>query len=521
MSICLDNASNNNTFVQSIAPKLPRFLGAGARGRCLAHIGNLSAQPSSKKRRRTAAAAETTGRAQSATSSGTPSLPTPPSAADILGASGDPNEPEVVLDNLDGILELPDDSDEGKQLFDKGEVRKAVAAAFERMKTQYGVTVSPDELREACDLFPKVNGFASSVLNSDLLRVAFTNIRNICKAQGEITTDKELPSSFVSTRWNSQLKTGKTHLDLRPAVEVMTANSNNNLEKCHLSKLQWELLGEVCECLEIFEEITLLFSQKDTATIHEALPALYLTRYRLTRMCDNVGSALHSITRVAASSAIYVVDKYAKLLEETHLYPLAVVLCPWYKLQWFEDNGFDNRRIRSVVQKLHDYYQWYYAQRSTAPETTSPSVRLNVVPQPRNQWMVGPAVQRLAPQPRPSNRAFSAIDIYLTSDLISQEEIESCGGLLAHWMREQTRGSPLAEMALDILTSPASSVDAERAFSGGRMAVNYKQHRMSLSTFRAKMAVGSWYGTPLLTNIGEVIDIMNDGSQDEPELLDI
>ncbi|KAF8600192.1 hypothetical protein BDV93DRAFT_448012, partial [Ceratobasidium sp. AG-I] len=64
----------------------------------------------------------------------------------------------------------------------------------------------------------------------------------------------------------------------------------------------------------------------------------------------------------------------------------------------------------------------------------------------------------------------------------------------------------------------ASSVDAERAFSGGRMAVNYRQHRMSLSTFRAKMALGSWYGTPLLPDIDEVVHILNDreGSRPEP-----
>lgn len=56
----------------------------------------------------------------------------------------------------------------------------------------------------------------------------------------------------------------------------------------------------------------------------------------------------------------------------------------------------------------------------------------------------------------------------------------------------------------------ASSVDAERAFSGGRMAVNYRQHSMGLSTFCAKMAVGSWYGTPLLRDISEVTTILGE-----------
>ncbi|KAG8735701.1 hypothetical protein FRC11_003075 [Ceratobasidium sp. 423] len=81
-------------------------------------------------------------------------------------------------------------------------------------------------------------------------------------------------------------------------------------------------------------------------------------------------------------------------------------------------------------------------------------------------------------------------------------------------------------MALDILSAPASSVDAERAFSGSRMAINYRQHRMSDMTFWAKMAVGSWFSTPLLPDIDDVHEIIEGrGSIDlelgmEPELLD-
>lgn len=98
---------------------------------------------------------------------------------------------------------------------------------------------------------------------------------------------------------------------------------------------------------------------------------------------------------------------------------------------------------------------------------------------------------------------------------ISQDAVQRMGAVLKYWVREEGHGSPLARVALDVLTAPgmllahficysvtsrskASSVDAERAFSGGRMAVNYRRHRMSLTTFRAKMALGSWYGTPLL-----------------------
>ncbi|KAF8960347.1 hypothetical protein BDZ97DRAFT_1665906 [Flammula alnicola] len=51
-------------------------------------------------------------------------------------------------------------------------------------------------------------------------------------------------------------------------------------------------------------------------------------------------------------------------------------------------------------------------------------------------------------------------------------------------------------MALDFLSAPASSVDAERAFSGGRLQVGHLQHNMSSQTFKARVALASWINTP-------------------------
>ncbi|KAF9471506.1 hypothetical protein BDN70DRAFT_819926 [Pholiota conissans] len=47
-------------------------------------------------------------------------------------------------------------------------------------------------------------------------------------------------------------------------------------------------------------------------------------------------------------------------------------------------------------------------------------------------------------------------------------------------------------MASDFCSAPATSVDAERAFSTGWRQVNFMQHNMSSQTFKAQMAVGSW-----------------------------
>ncbi len=59
-------------------------------------------------------------------------------------------------------------------------------------------------------------------------------------------------------------------------------------------------------------------------------------------------------------------------------------------------------------------------------------------------------------------------------------------------------------MAIAYLSAPASSVDAERSFSEGRLTVGHLQHNMSSNTFRSKISLGSWHGTPLVPPVEEM-----------------
>jgi len=59
---------------------------------------------------------------------------------------------------------------------------------------------------------------------------------------------------------------------------------------------------------------------------------------------------------------------------------------------------------------------------------------------------------------------------------------------------------------LNIVT--ASSVDAERAFSVGRLEINHLQHSTSPQTFKAQVAVGSWAKTPLYPGLSETIKVV-------------
>ncbi|CAE7095211.1 unnamed protein product [Rhizoctonia solani] len=102
------------------------------------------------------------------------------------------------------------------------------------------------------------------------------------------------------------------------------------------------------------------------------------------------------------------------------------------------------------------------------------------------------------------------IEAYLDTPTVPLVLVNHAGDVLGYWSAERTNRPRIAQMTLDYLTSPASSVDAERAFSCARLMINHLQHRMSPQTFQAQMIMGPRFETPLLPNVDSVASIIQD-----------
>ncbi|TFK34201.1 hypothetical protein BDQ12DRAFT_613972 [Crucibulum laeve] len=63
-------------------------------------------------------------------------------------------------------------------------------------------------------------------------------------------------------------------------------------------------------------------------------------------------------------------------------------------------------------------------------------------------------------------------------------------------------------MGSDFCSTPASSVDAECAFSSSHLQINHLQHNMNSQTFKAQMAVGSWAKSTLFQGFTVAKDII-------------
>lgn len=209
------------------------------------------------------------------------------------------------------------------------------------------------------------------------------------------------------------------------------------------------------------------------------------------------------VIRIAAQAALQVVGKYYALTDDNEVYRIAIVMCAEKKLEWFKTNldwhESDRMEAKRIVQQRWD--ESYATLPSLLPSSTTRHVPLK---RSSSKWAIysdneDEDVTSVHPD---------SMDAYLNTPCISRTEILAAGGILHYWENARATRPRLAQMALDFLSAPASSVDAERAFSGGRLQVNHLQHGVSSQTFKAQMAVGSWYKTPLMDDLGAVTSIM-------------
>ncbi|KDN47368.1 hypothetical protein RSAG8_03508, partial [Rhizoctonia solani AG-8 WAC10335] len=127
------------------------------------------------------------------------------------------------------------------------------------------------------------------------------------------------------------------------------------------------------------------------------------------------------------------------------------------------------------------------------------------------------------PNNQPVRRSADAnsFETYLRTEPVSRKVVKLAGGPLQYWDTQKSlvSCSDLVRFAIDYLSAPASSVEVGRAFSCGRLMTNHLQHQMSPETFQAKMALRSWYKTPLLPDVSDLATVLGHhvNEPDQPE----
>ncbi|CUA75529.1 Putative AC transposase [Rhizoctonia solani] len=468
LSACLDNASNNLTLVQTLEQLVPQFQGERSYVRCLAHIINLMAKafmsPFSRPNQRARKVLE--------------QAPRPTSAASKRAIQGFLQAQQNS--NLGDAPEFDDskaaDIDEAKFEHDTLVVQDVVYRALKHLSSSHYAIPTIQELREAQVIMTTVANLARRVDESPTLKSKFQEHVDSCPELKGST--RHSLSRRVATRWNTDRKTLDDYLYLWQPVKMLTSDPGLNLQHLALGTTQRQLATELDEALEVFELPTRHFSSGSVPLVHQVLPALVELKDALVAMCDSTD--ISPVTRVGAQAALGVYKKYMENMSICEVYFISLAMCPDVKLNWLYQH-YDAASIETIRQMILARFRIRYPQASDS--LTPHSQSLESASKPRNRWLQGHSLVSTTGYDVPPTASFDSdsIEAYLASNV---ESVTTYGGPMQYWSSKLDTNPRLARMALDYLTAPATSVDAERAFSAGRLTINHLQLRLRRSNGR-------------------------------------
>ncbi|KAF5345254.1 hypothetical protein D9756_011425 [Leucocoprinus leucothites] len=417
-SVTMDNAANCDKLAVHLPTYIPIFRGPKMHVRCIAHILNLIAKAfmsfffkkSAKK-----------------------------TNAILKDGALVVEERETVLDNV--VAEEMDEDDDvlvdddGHGAFNHATARSLHDQAILLMQNE-GFTISAHELQMAQQIMPRVAGLARRINESPKLHEQFEDL--VISHPDHGGQKRALPRR-VPTCWNSDQACLRAHIDFRD---------------------KWELAEDLAEALELFEEPTWQFSQKGVPLIVDVLPMLLELKLSMQaiRDSDTDDDPAHDITRIAAQAVILVIDKYTIFTEDCEIYYISIVMCPDRKLQWFKSAlEFMTQHVKKIKDMVVEHWKALYV----SGDDESQLVDSEPVKGKKNRFKVTLKAAKM-------NYPVDHILIYLDELAIPSTDIQAAGGYMKWWYTSSSARKSVAKMAMDYCSAPASSVDAERAFSVGR-----------------------------------------------------
>ena len=151
------------------------------------------------------------------------------------------------------------------------------------------------------------------------------------------------------------------------------------------------------------------------------------------------------------------------------------------KQQWLADWI---HAVKAIVRKV---YNEDYSCLTPTNQPMSP----RKLPPPSGEWA---SLLQKTPKP-PQQRENDELTAFWSSpcEIETTDPLQYWCGVL-HGQPE----SRLARMAIDYLSSPASSVDVEHAFSRGALTVTHRRHALSDSSTRNSIVLGAWLNSSLV-----------------------
>ncbi|KAJ3505977.1 hypothetical protein NMY22_g17397 [Coprinellus aureogranulatus] len=463
-----DNASNNDTLVSELEVLLPNFRGDVSRVRCACHILNLVAK----------AILSAFAKKMS---------------ADDIAASG-LAELDDTMSEEDFDVPVPEEDRLAPKIeaSDAAAVEDVIRDIESDMEADLESRVSPlsvEDAHVACVALTKLRKLAIKISNSPTLR---DGLRDWCERTK--IASRQLQKD-VSTRWNSTLELAHSGRHLRPALDRMVVQAEYN--KAGGARLRRFKPSDMLTCA------TKELSSSKKPLVHEVIPIIDTLTTFFDETIDD--TMLHPTVRHAALRGLRMLNKYYSKTDESNVYRIAMMLHPHYKLDYFTKAGWEASWIaearRIITAEWVEHYKREVPSVTTTASTSSASTSNDRFADIRERFNFHRTATATTVDPLE--------EWFATPPVSTRVKIDP----IKYWSDMKLGGHPLAQMALDYLSVPATSTDVERAFSRGGLTVSKLRHSLSDQSTRCQTVLGVWCGVPGLVPTDKIIKVFEDKSK--------
>ncbi|GJV85813.1 zinc finger BED domain-containing protein RICESLEEPER 2-like protein [Tanacetum coccineum] len=302
------------------------------------------------------------------------------------------------------------------------------------------------------------------------------------------TTNDSLIGLDCQTRWNAtylMLKTALMYKDVFARLK-----QRDSQYKTLPSPLEWENARVICDTLEVFYEVTAIFSGTRYLTAN-----LYFTKISEIRL--KLSEWLLSPNKVVRNMASQMIEKFNEYWGDIHeLMGVAAVFDPRNKMEmikfYFEliypgDSEARVLEIEDLCKELVNEYQSKTSQSAYGVQDNigSSSTSSMEVDENLSAWEKHILSQNSVPQ----SAVKMEFERYLDEGL---EPRSQDFDILLWWKLRAAKYPVLQAIARDILAIPVSTVASESAFSASGRLISPHRSRLHPNTIEALMCAQSW-----------------------------
>lgn len=268
--------------------------------------------------------------------------------------------------------------------------------------------------------------------------------------------------------------------------------ADRRLEDDTLSRCEWDQLERLYTLLEDFYATTMVNEGHRKTFMFDWFPSLHvlLNEIDTHRNCFKRERGFEELAE-SCEAAWAKCEKYYISADESPLLYAATMLCPWYKLAWFEQKWTDSTQagwvsnVRGWVEKL------WQSEYKPSNERPKPRATAGLPATFRDSPFARQAeAKRLKLSHSPAS--VDELTAYLALDPIDEDAVDP----IQYWLERRFQFPNLSKLAFDTLAIPPMADDNERSFSSARDLISYRRNRLKEDIVEASECLHNWYGRP-------------------------